>query len=277
MSAASVSTASPPAARLPLQDRAAPSFLAVLVAESKAEVLKAVRLPMFLVPVLTFPAMFYVLFGVLMSGGRQAGGVDMSAYLLATYGAFGVIGAALFGMGVGVAIERGQGWFTLKQATPMPPLAYFLAKVVMSAAIGICVVVLLSILAFFVGDVRLPALTWLGLLAVLAAGAVPFCAMGCAIGFTAGPNSAPIIANLVYLPMSVASGLWIPFEHLPPLLRSIAPWLPPYHLARLALGVLGDLDGVAAVTHTAVLAVFSGVFLAIAVLAYRHGTERTWG
>ena len=89
-------------------------------------------------PSISFPAMFYLLFGVLF-GGRSLGGASLTTYLLATYGAFGVIGAALFGFGVGVAIERGQGWMMLKRASPMPPMAFFVAKLFMCAMFALTI------------------------------------------------------------------------------------------------------------------------------------------
>src|SRR5690606_23112871 len=103
----------------------------------------------------------------------------MATYLLGSYGAFGVIGAALFGMGVSVAAERGQGWLMLKRATPMPPLAYFAGKGVMSILTGAVIVLLLATLAAGAGGVRLPASTWLLLFVTLSLGALPFCALGC--------------------------------------------------------------------------------------------------
>ena len=118
------------------------TFPAVVLSESRGEVLKAVRLPAFILPVLLFPAMFYVLFALLLGG--QVGAVSMPAYLLGSYGSFGVIGAALFGMGVSVAAERGQGWLMLKRATPLPPLAYFAAKVIMSVLVGAAITLLLA-------------------------------------------------------------------------------------------------------------------------------------
>src|SRR5688500_3022950 len=94
----------------------------VYALEAKYELLKVARMPGFAIPSIAFPVMFYSLFG-LVFGGRGLGGINMATYLVATYGAFGVIGAALFGFGVGVAVERGQGWLVLKRASPMPPLA----------------------------------------------------------------------------------------------------------------------------------------------------------
>ena len=252
------------------------TFIGVLAAESRSELLKALRLPAFLVPTLVFPAMFYALFGLMLNRDALAGGVAMPAYLLASYGTFGVVGAALFGMGIGVAAERGQGWLTLKRATPMPPLAYFLAKVMLSIMVGATIAVLIAALGAVFGGVRLSSGAWLLLFATLTLGTIPFCAFGCALGYLAGPSSAPMIANLIYLPMSIASGLWIPIEYLPDALQAIAPLLPPYHLARLALApIRGEATG--ALVHVGALVLATAAFLTAAVLAYRRDDGRTWG
>jgi ABC-type Na+ efflux pump permease subunit len=39
---------------------------------------------------------------------------------------------SLFGFGVTVAVERGQGWMEVKRTTPMPVSAYFTAKLAMA-------------------------------------------------------------------------------------------------------------------------------------------------
>ena len=95
--------------------------------------------------------MFYLLFGV-MFGRGTVGGVSMATYLIATYGAFGVIGAALFGFGVGVAIERGQGWMLLKRASPMPPMAFFAAKLAMCTIFAAAVFFVLAALGVTFGQ-----------------------------------------------------------------------------------------------------------------------------
>lgn len=249
-------------------------FAAVIISETRMELLKGIRLPAFILPVVLFPSIFYVLFGLVMGG--SVGGTAMPAYLLGSYGAFGVIGAALFGMGVSVAAERGQGWLMLKRATPMPPLAYFAAKALMSMILGACITAILVALAVGIGGVRLPVSAWLLLFAVLSIGTVPFCALGCVLGYVSGPTSAPAIANLIYLPMSFASGLWIPLQFLPDAVQRLAPVLPPYHLAGLTHGVITGSNSGAAV-HVAALAAFTVVFLGAAALAYRRDDDRTWG
>lgn len=245
--------------------------------EAKYEFLKVFRMPAYAIPTIVFPVMFYALFGLTFGAGRVAGTTTMAAYLIATYGAFGVIGASLFGFGVGVAVERGQGWMTLKRATPMPPMAYFTAKLAMAALFSAIIVTLLATLGAAFGGVTFSALTWARLFVTLVLGAIPFGALGLAMGYLAGPNSAPAIVNVLYLPLSFASGLWIPIEILPPFVRAIAPFLPPYHLGQLALGAIGAGSGGAAWTHVLALAGFAAVGLGVAMWGYRRDEDQTWG
>jgi ABC-2 type transport system permease protein len=244
--------------------------------EAKAEALKALRLPAFVLPLFAFPVMFYLLFGVAMRYGAL-GGVSMAEYMLATYGAFGVMNAALFGFGIGVASERGQGWLLLKRATPMPPLALFVGKLAMSLLVSTAVVAVLFALGLGPGHVRAPAATLAELAAVLVAGALPFAAMGLAIGYWAGPNSAPVLCNLLSLPTAFASGMWIPYPLLPAFLRQIAHGLPAYHYAQLTLGVIGAGNHEPAAWSLLYLVGFTTVMLLLARLGYLRDEGRTYG
>jgi len=253
-----------------------PSQLKIYRTEAGHEFLKLIRVPIFAITTLAFPLMFYVIFGLTFAD-ESAGPVGVTTYMLATYGAFGVIGSGLFGFGVSVAMERGQGWMRLKRVSPMPPLAYFVAKVAMSATFAALIVLSLFALGATVGGVRMPAEQWIGLAAVLVVGALPFCAMGLAFGYLVGPNSAPAVLNLVFLPMAFASGLWIPLVQLPELVQSIAPFLPPYHFAQLALGILGASEGGNALLHAGALVAFTAAFLVVAGWGYRRDEGRTYG
>jgi ABC-2 type transport system permease protein len=249
--------------------------LHIVVAEARTELLKAVRLPAYSLPTLVFPAMFYVLFGVALGGGTV--GSRGAVTMLATYGAFGVIGAAFYSFGVGVAVERGQGWLLLKRATPAPPGAWMAARMFVSVVFATAIVLLLSILGVSLAHVRVPLASWLAMAAILVAGALPFCAFGLALGYLAGPNSAPAVVNLLYLPLSFASGLWIPIEALPGFFKDLALGLPPYHYAQLALGAIGSGRGGPAWSHVAVLAGFTAVSVALALWAYRRDEGKTYG
>src|SRR5689334_11837518 len=207
--------------------------------EAKYEFLKTLRQPAYVVPTLTFPILFYVMFGIAFGGKQAVGAVNMATYLLATYSTFGVMGASLFGFAVGVAMERGFGWLQVKRASPMPPLAYLFAKVVMSTIFSAILVTGLFVIGTFFGGVHLSAPKFLLFAGTMIAGSLPFCALGLAIGCYAAPNSAPAIVNVLFLPMSFCAGLWLPLPLLPKFLQNLAPFLPPYHLAQIALRQVG--------------------------------------
>lgn len=237
--------------------RALPSYLL----EAKYEFLRLLRTPMFALPTLLFPNLFYLLFGVVL-GSR--GGGQAAQYLLATYGVFGVMGAALFGFGVTVAMERDQGLLALKRALPMPPGAYLAAKIAMALLFSLAVVLLLATLAASLGGVTLRPGQWALLLAIQVLGALPYCAIGLWIGCVANGNGAPAIVNLIYLPMAFLSGLWLPLHVLPAPLQLLAPVWPSYHHAQLALAVVGLDDGGSAAWHLGVLGLFTLLFVLLA-------------
>lgn len=244
--------------------------------EARHEFLKLVRIPIFAVSTIALPLLFYVIFGIAFAG-EQADGVGVTTYMMVTYGAFGVIGVALFGFGVSVAVERGQGWMRLKRVAPMPPLAYFVAKVLMSVAIATIIVLGLFALGALLGGVRLGLDQWVVVGLALVAGALPFSAMGLAFGYLVGPNSAPAVLNLVWLPMAFASGLWIPIAQLPQLVQSVAPLLPPYHFVQLALSTIGASEGGSPAAHAGAVLAFTVVFLLVAAWGFRRDEGRTYG
>jgi len=251
--------------------------LFIFLKEAKYEFLKYLRIPLYSLSTVMLPVMFYVLFGLLMGRQGRAGQIGVSTYLMATYGTFGVMGASLFANGVGVASDRGLGWMQVKRASPMPPFAYFFAKFVVSMIFSSIIIVLLLTLGTLFGGVRTPTITALSLLATLVFGAIPFCAMGLAIGYFAGPNSAPALVNMIYLPLSFASGLWFPIEALPKFLQNAATFLPPYHLAQLALQVVGGGRGGLNSVHWKFLVGFTLLCLGIARIGFQRDEGKTYG
>ncbi|MFC4822446.1 ABC transporter permease [Dokdonella ginsengisoli] len=232
--------------------------------EARHEFLRLLRTPMFCIPTLAFPAMFYLLLGVLLNRGSGSGAFTPAVYFLAGYGVFGVMAPGLFGFGVSVAFDRDQGWLTLRRALPLPPGAYLIAKLVMAMLFAALVFALLAAIAVSVAGVRLPASAWALLFVVEVLGVLPFCAIGLFIGSLLSGQAAPAVINLIYLPMSFLSGLWVPLMILPAVLREAAPLWPAYHLGQLAYAAVGQPSVGPVATHVAVLAAFTLVFLALA-------------
>lgn len=244
-----------------------PSTPAIYLREAWYEFLRTLRTPAFAGPTLAFPVAFYLVFAVLIPG--QWGSYHKASYLLATYGAFGVIGPALFGFGAGLALERQQGSLELKRVSPMPVGAYFFAKIAMGMLFAAIVVALLGLCATIGGDVDLAPATWARLVAVLLLGTLPFCALGLLIGALVKGQAAIAVVNLVYLPMALLSGLWFPLMVFPPLMQKLAVLWPAYHLGQLALGTVGQLKDVDVASHAGTLALMTVLFLALAALRLR--------
>ncbi len=234
--------------------------LPVYLKETKYEFLKLFRTRSFSLAVVAFPVMFYVLFGV-MNKHVYDGNVSVAKAMLAGYACFGVIGAALFGIGVGMGSEKAMGWLELKRASPMPPMAYLFGKCMTAVAFGLVIVTILIAIGVGFAEVQIAPLEVVKMLGMTAAGAVAFASMGLLLALVVPPNAAAGVVNLIYLPMSFMSGLWIPIRFLPHTLQKIAPFLPTYHFAQLMLGIFGYRDHISLATHWAGLVGFALLML----------------
>ncbi|HEY6990523.1 MAG TPA: ABC transporter permease [Bryobacteraceae bacterium] len=245
--------------------------------ETKYEFLKMLRSPRFGLATLTMPLLFYILYAVVLYKSSRVGGAAIPSYMLATFGSFSVMGVCLFGIGLNLANERGLGWLEVKRASPLPPSTYFLAKLTIGVLFAAGEILALFALGLGLAHVQLKPLNALRMIGILAAGSIPFGALGIALGYFAKPDSAPVLVNLVYLPLAFFSGLWMPVEFLPKALQHAAVYLPPYHLSRLALGVLGADRDHTYWNHWQALACFTAIFLGLAMVGYRRDNARQNG
>lgn len=238
----------------------------VVLSELREELLGVVREPTTLFFTIAMPVGFFALFmGVW--GHETDGTTSVATVMLATFGAFGVIGVALMAPGVGVAEDRARGWLRVKRVSATPLPVTIAAKVLACLPHALGVLAAMSLLAITVGQAELDAASWLRLATVLVLGCLPFALVGLAVGFLASPNATTAVLMALYLPSAVASGLWMPLELLPDVVSRIAPALPTYHLGQLALAQLaGDLG----LAHAGALIGFAIVAAAAALLAYRH-------
>ncbi len=181
--------------------------------ETRTELLKFARMKSYALSTILYPLMFYCFFGLAMA--PQASTAPMARYLIATYGAFAIMGSTLYAFGSGIAVERGLGWLEVKRASPMPLGAYFFAKGAVAVAFGSTVILLLFALGAAFGHVRMAPAQWVLTFIGLVAGVIPFGLLGLTIGNLAGPNSAAATVNMIYMPLAFCGGLWIPFDFLP--------------------------------------------------------------
>lgn len=215
----------------------------IFLVEARMECLRLARSPSFAVPIILFPLMFYALFGLVLGGHGHADVPGAAAHMLANYIAFGCVAPGLFGIGVTVALDRDRGLFELKRALPMPAGTYLAAKLVTAMVFAAVVSLLLMLLGATVGKVVLGVAQWAGLFILAILGVIPFSGIGLAVGALVKGQAAPAVLNLIYVPMSFLSGLWMPLSVLPHAVAQVAPVWPAYHLARLAQYAVGEGGG----------------------------------
>jgi ABC-2 type transport system ATP-binding protein len=245
-----------------------PSMPRIFFNEARFELLKLSRNRSYLFSMIGFPVVFYLLFGV-TNKDAVFQGHTIARYLLAGYSCFGAMGSSLFGIGAGLAFERGHGWLEMKRASPMPAAAYLLAKLCVSITFAVGITILLMILGTALAGVHITAMEGLRLVLVIAGGVLPFASLGLVIGLLMPSNAAPGVINLIYLPLSFCGGLWMPIETLPHWLQLIAHGLPSYWFSRLALRTIGYFDG-SPVVAWSVLGSYTVLFLLAAAFIFRR-------
>ena len=252
--------------------------VAAYASDIRFEFLKMVRTPAFALPTLLFPAMFYLLFGVLMSNADPTIGLQTFARL----GVFGTMAPGLFGFGVSLAFEREYGTLTYKQALPLPHGSYLLARMVMAMLFACIIAGLLIVMALTIAHAPLTFGMAARVFVVEVLGVLPFCAIGLMVGAFVSGQAAPAVVNVIYLPLAFMSGLWVPLQFMPKMIQELAPLWPPFHLSQLAFAAL-DMNSLGSTgSHIAALAGVTVLCFTIAMrrlgnkgLRLMGGTQRT--
>ncbi|MBQ4813306.1 ABC transporter permease [Pseudoalteromonas luteoviolacea] len=244
-------------------------FLNSLLLEARLEVLSGLRTPSFVVPAVVFPILLYLFFGVFMVQGQLQDSVQASTYNLINYMVFGLMAPALFNFGANVAQERESGWLELKLISPLPASYYLFAKCLSALTFTLLISVLLFSTAWMFGDVQLSWIVWVKLFALGVVGTIPFCFLGLVIGLKFSAKGASAMTNLVFLPMAMLSGLWVPIFLMPEFMQQFAWILPSYHLSQLGLASVGLGQGHSTYFHLFVLSVISTILMMLAVVLYK--------
>ena len=239
--------------------------------QSYAEFIKLLRVPAFSVTSIVLPSMFYAFIGLGQAKEPLFKGSDVTfgEYFLASMALYGVANVMVLGFGISLANERGQKQDLLMKSTPLPAPVYFTAKALSALVVAFISLTALSLFAVIAGGVHLEASQWATLFGRAMLCAIPFIGLGFALGYIAGPNSAPAVTNLIYLPTAFASGLFFPLNFLPHFLQEIAPYLPLYRAAHLVWNSVGvPYDDIS--TDWLYIAGYTIGFFLLALWAYRR-------
>jgi len=237
----------------------------LVLVHARAMTIELARYPAYVVPTLLLPSVFFLFF---VSPGSRP---DASARM-ATFAGFAVIGVAFFQFGVGIAAERASPWEVFLRTLPLGAAVRLAARLLSASFFASASAALLVVTAFATTDVSLPPAAWAELPLALLMGAIPFAFLGIALGYWVPAKAALPVANLLYLVLAYAGGLWMLPSGLPSAVRSISPLLPTRafsdELVSTAHGSRFDWGAWLA------LAGFAALFALLAAAGYRRDEGR---
>jgi ABC-2 type transport system permease protein len=180
------------------------------------------------------PVMLLLLFGALNHGGRipELGNIPYITFFLPGILAYGIVITQFMNMAGGLAIQRDNGLLKRMRGTPLPGWAYVAGRVGSTGAISIVMTVVMLVLGRVCFDVHLRAEAVPAVVVAVLLGAATFAALGmAAVAIIPNAEAAPVVANVLILPLSFISGIWYPLTGAPQWLVDVAKVFPLERLA----------------------------------------------
>ncbi len=176
-----------------------------------------------------FPLVFLVVFNAINGGDHLAklGGISYATWFVPGILAYGLIMTTFQNLATTVAFARDAGVLKRMRGTPLPTWVYLAANVLSTLLTALLLVVVTLALGIFAYGVEFRLSTLPGLLATIVVGSAAFTALGLAIT-AAIPNgdAAPAVTNVLVLPLSFISGIWMVMNDAPRWLTVLAEIFP---------------------------------------------------
>jgi ABC-2 type transport system permease protein len=166
-------------------------------------------------------------------------------------------------------------WETYVRTLPVGVGARLLARLLSAAVFAAAAAAGVVALALSTTPVSLSIWGWFELAAALLTGTLPFALLGIAIGYWTPARGALPIANLLYLALSYAGGLWFRPSRLPAAVERVSPFLPTRALADVLAAPAAGMGP--PWRSWCALAGFAATFAAIALWGYRRDEGRRYG
>ena len=181
-----------------------------------------------------FPLLFLVIVATVNRGQHLSsrGGIPYDDFIVPGILAYALIATTFINLAISTAALRDEGILKRMQGTPLPRWAYMAARIGSTLVIigaSTALTLILGVAAFGV-SLRLDTLP--GLIVTLALGTAAFTTLGIGVTrFIPNAETAPVIINVVVLPLTFISNIWFPADKMPSALDSIAKMFPIRALA----------------------------------------------
>jgi len=181
-----------------------------------------------------FPLVFLVVFNAINGNHRisELGGISYATWFVPGILAYGLIMATFMNIAVSTAIARDTGILKRIRGTALPPWVFLAGRIgstLVTAAVLVGVTLALGVGAY---GVTIPTSTLPGLVLTIVVGTICFTSLGLAITCVI-PNAdaAPAVVNLLILPLTFISGIWMVLSDAPVWLDTTAKIFPVRALA----------------------------------------------
>lgn len=233
-------------------------------------ILELLRQPTYVLTTLVFPSMFFWFFGV-----PNAQEPEAARMLMGSFAAFAVLGVVLFQLTVAVAQDRAGHWSLYLRSLPVPSWVFLAAQLAASFVLALMAVGLVVLTAFLSTDPQMGVRELVPFVLWVLVGGFPFASLGLVLGSLTDPKSAVPVANLVYLPLSFAGGLWIPPNALSSGVQTISEYLPTRFYGEVVWALARNETPNERWVYG--LAAYAVVFFAAAVFLHRRDLRDRFG
>ena len=210
-------------------------MLTLALAHTRLRLLSLLRSPAYVAGTLATPSLILVFLGVGLADTTAEANTIMASFTV-----FAVMGIAFFQFGVGIAESRSSPWAVFERVLPAPIAVRLAGSVIAALLFAAAAAGLVILVAHVFMPVALSAAAWLRLCLVLAACSVPLSLLGAAIGYWVSSRAALPVANIAYLGLAFAGGLFVPPQLFPDALDAISHCLVSRHVVELAWSAVAD-------------------------------------
>jgi ABC-2 type transport system permease protein len=193
-----------------------------------------------------FPLMFLFIFNTVFHTEDipvPGGTVSTSTFYVPAILAFSVISATYTNISMSIVFSRDFGILKRQRGTPLPPLSFFLGRILQAITVTLVlvVIVLAAGILIYGAHLEMSKVPWL--LVSLIFGAACFCALGLAItGFVPNADAAPAVINASILPLLFISNVFIPTSDAPGWLNDLASVFPVSHFANSLIAAFNPYE-----------------------------------
>lgn len=245
---------------------------------ARANTVEIARMPMYWVPAMLFPLLFFALFGIAQA--KRLADIGLGGeYVLTPFLLFTTLNVTLSSLAAGIAAERSSTWERRLRLLPTPVMFRFLGRLAHVLVFNAVTWVPLLAMAAVLISIDLPAQRWPLWIVAVTIGALPFGLLGIAVGYRFPVQAASMIANVLMLVLCFVGGLFVPLEALPAVVRTIGSSLPSHAYLELTLATLGGdvASSSSPLWNVGLLLIWTVAFALVAWLAHRRDEGERYG